>query len=466
MSNIEAAAAVDPPRSVSLTARLAVALASLLAVGAALVAALALTYGHRAAQRAYDRLLISAARQIADATALRDGRVVVDLPVGAFELLALSDADRVVYAVFAPDGEIVTGYALSPPTRAPEAFWNGDLTGEPARFAVADKVFSERDFSGAALIVVGQTTRARAALARDMTRSALAVMALAGVLMLILATFAIRSVLGPLRGVERAISGRSLTDLTPIVTPVPREIGGLVRAMNRFMDRLRRQSDATRTLIADASHQLRTPIAALRAQAELAAEETDPARQREIVARIHVRSVNLGRLTDQMLNHALIIHRADAVPQERVDLRSVASLAAEETDHDLCASDADLRLELPDEPVFCTGDALSLVEAAKNLLFNAIRHGRTPVAVSARLEAEDAVLAVEDSGPGMPEAAWADAATRYARTSGVSPTSAGLGLAIVHAVACAHSGTLRFGRTAQGRFEVALVLPRAPGGST
>ncbi len=458
-----AAPPTDPPRSLSLTARLATALALLLVVGAAIVAVLAFAYGRSAAQRTYDRLLIGAARQIADATTLGDGRVMVNLPVSAFELLALAPEDRVVYAVFAPDGEIVTGYPLPRPASGADTFYSADITGEPARFVATEHIFAERDFTGAAAIVVGQTTRARDRLAREITENALAVMALAGVLMSALAAFAVRSALGPLRRIEASIAGRPPTDLTPLKTPVPSEIGGLVRTLNRFMERLRRQDMTTRTLIADASHQLRTPIAALRAQAELAAEESDPARQRAIVARIHERSVSLGRLTDQLLNHALIIHRADAAPRTRLDLRTVAIQATDETDHDLFASEDVLQLDLPDEPVWCIGDSLSLVEACKNLLFNALRHGTPPVTVTARRERGWAVLAVEDCGPGLPEEDWADATTRYARSSGVSPTSAGLGLAIVKSVAVAHRGDLRFGRTAKGHFEAALVLRAATG---
>ena len=100
------------------------------------------------------------------------------------------------------------------------------------------------------------------------------------------------------------------------------EIGSLVAALNRFMGRLDRQIGVMRNLIADASHQLRTPIAALRAQAELAFDEPDPDRLRRIVGRIHARSLTLSRLTDQLLNHALIIHRADSEPLQPVDLRT------------------------------------------------------------------------------------------------------------------------------------------------
>jgi two-component system sensor histidine kinase TctE len=448
----------DPPRSVSLTARLGVALALFLLVGGLVVAGAAFSYGHAAAQRAYDRLLTGAASQIAGAVTLRGGAVVVDLPVSAFELLALAPDDRIIYAVFDFEGRLVTGYDIPPPPRA-DAFYTGAFTGEPARFAAVRRVFAERGFSGPVEVVVGQTTRARDALAAEITRNALIVMGVAGLMMSALAVFSVRSALEPLRRVEAALAARAPRELSPLDLPVPREIGHLVRAMNQFMARTDRQVRATRTLIADASHQIRTPIAALRAQAELAAEETDPARQRAIVARIHDRAVNLGRLTDQMLNRALIIHRADAVPRERLDLRTVAIRAVEESEHDLLASPEDLRLDLPENPVWCDGDALSLVEACKNLIVNAFRYGARPVALSVRPEAEGATIAVQDRGAGIPEADWPRAAERYARQSGVSPTSAGLGLSIVEAVARAHGGALRFGRPRGGGFEAMICLP-------
>ena len=244
---------------------------------------------------------------------------------------------------------------------------------------------------------------------------------------------------------------------------MPREIGQLVAAINRFMRRQARQFEIMRNLIADASHQLRTPVAAMRAQAELAADETDPETQRAIVARIHDRAVGLSRLTDQLLNHALIIHRADAAPHETLDLRTIAIRTVEECDRDAGGTPDDLVLELPEDEVPCRADALSLVEACKNLVNNAFRHGAPPVTLEVRREAGQGVIAVRDRGPGMPEALWAGAAARYDRAHGVTPQSASIGLAIVSAVAAAHQGTLRFGRGPSGDFEAALVLPAGSG---
>ncbi len=436
---------------VSLARRLTLAAAGVLLVAGGAVAVAALAYGRQAAERAYDRLLVGAADQIAGSVSVRSGVVTVDIPASAFELLALAPDDRLVYAVLAPGGRLVTGYpgfAAGPP-----GFSNGSSAGEAMRLVRISRPFAERDFTGAIDVVVGQTTRARDALAREITRSALLVVGLLGLLSVGLAAFGIRSALAPLRRIEASLAAREPRDLTPLDLAVPREIGALVGTLNRFMARQARQFEIMRNLIADASHQLRTPVAALRAQAEVAADEPDPGRQRAIVGRIHTRAIGLSRLTDQLLNHALVIHRADAAPHERVDLRDIAIRIAKEVD-----TDRDLRLELPEDPLPCYGDALSLVEAGKNLLLNALRHGAEPVALGVRREGVVAALFVEDRGPGMPEALWGSVGARFDRTGSVTGQSAGIGLAIVSAVAAAHRGSLRFGRT-PGGFEAALVLP-------
>ncbi len=438
----------------SLTGRLALSVALVLGLGGAAVAVAALAYGRQAARQAYDRLLVGAANQIAGSISVRGGDLVVDLPASAFELLALAPDDRILYAVYDPEGRLLTGSAtaLRPPGGA--EFGETDFAGEPARLALVTRRFAERDLTGEVDIVVGQTMRARNALAREITRGALLVVGLLGLLMTGLIAFAIRSALAPLRRIEGILAARDERDLTPLELAVPREIGRLVAAINFFMSRQARQVEIMRNLIADASHQLRTPVAALRAQAELAADEPDPEHQRGIVARIHLRAVGLSRLTDQLLNHALIIHRADAVAHKIVDLRKIAIQIAEEGN-----PEHDPRLDLPENPTLCRADPLSLVEAGKNLVNNAFHHGIPPVTLAVRREGRSVILAVGDRGPGIPEPLWSEASARFERTTGVSSDSAGIGLAIVSAVALAHGGRLRLGRGPSGDFEIALVLP-------
>ena len=451
-------------RATSITVRLAATIALILAAGGVVISIAAYAYGRQAAQQAYDRLLAGAAFQIVQSISILDGRVVVNLPVSAFELLALAPDDRVFYRVMGPDGATITGYEDLPSNSASGgdlAFYSSEYSGETVRLAAAVRRFAERGFTGDVQIIVGHTTRARAALARDITTKALGLLALAGVALVALVAFAVRSSLGPLARIEQALRSRDPKDLSPLTVSTPREVETIVAAINRFMGRLSSRVTVMQNLIADATHQLKTPIAAMRAQAELAIEEPNPARLRAIAGRIHTRAVGLSRLADQLLNQALIIHRSDAAAQEMIDLREVAIRATDETDHDLLSSGLDLHLDLPEHPVHARGDALSLVEATKNLLSNAVRYGAPPVWFSLEHEPGNgtAAFVVTDCGRGIPESDWRDSGRRFARSAGSLPDSAGLGLAIVNAVAEAHRGWLTFSRTPEGRFRVALAIP-------
>ncbi len=455
-----------PRRIASIGARLAATIALILAAGGIAVSIAAYAYGQQAAQQAYDRLLAGAAFAIVQSISVADGRVVVALPVSAFELLALAPEDRVFYRVIGPDGATVTGYDDVPaPHEVKEdlTFYSSDYSGEAVRFVAAQRRFAERAFTGQVLVLVGHTTRARAALARDITTKALVLVAVAGLALIALTIFAVRSSLEPLARIEQALRARDPMDLSPLTVSTPREVETILAAINRFMGRLSNRMAIMQNLIADATHQLKTPIAALRAQAELAVEEAEPARLRSLAGKIHARAVGLGRLADQLLNQALIIHRADASPQATLDLREIAIRATEETDHDLLSSGLDLHLDLPDHPVLAEGDALSLVEALKNLLSNAIRYGAPPVSLEVKSDAAEgtAEFVVTDRGVGIPEPDWPDQGRRFARAAGSHPDSAGLGLAIVNAVADAHHGRLVFSRAADGAFQVALKIRAA-----
>ena len=148
-----------PPRS--LARRLTFAVILVLAFGALAVALAAFAYGRRAAEQTYDRLLIGAANQIAEAVRIRDGAVAVDLPVSAFQLLALAPRDRILYGVFGPDGQTVTGYPVARPRPDARSFFTGVFGGETARFAVVRRTFAERDFEGTVTVSVGQTLAAK-----------------------------------------------------------------------------------------------------------------------------------------------------------------------------------------------------------------------------------------------------------------------------------------------------------------
>ncbi|WP_240534972.1 sensor histidine kinase [Notoacmeibacter marinus] len=445
-------------RTLSLKSRVALAMATVLLVGGAVVLVAALAYGRQAAREAYDRLLVGAATDIAESITIQGSAALVDVPVSAFELLALAPDDRIVYRVLGPDGETLTGYDTAPrPEKAGAiSFYDSEFSGEAARYVSLTRRFAERSFSGSVQVIVGQTVQARRQLARDIAQNVLLVLGAAGAAMALFAWLVMQSALRPLPRIGEALRRRDPTDLTPIDQPAPAEIAALIQSLNGFMTRLDRQMTSNRHLIGDAAHQLRTPVAAIRAHAQLAAEEPDFERRAKMVQRIHERAVDLSHLLDQMLNHAMIIHRADTAPRDPVDLRDVAVEAFEANEPNVLASPNAVSLVLPDEPVAIRGDMLSLAEAAKNLLANALSHGRPPVRIGIRNSGQ-AELWVRDCGEGPPASIRIDPAVRFAgdRAGGGS----GLGLAIAHAVADSHGGAIRMTTDDEG-FEIAMTLPK------
>ncbi|MHA6264675.1 sensor histidine kinase [Arenibacterium sp. CAU 1754] len=457
-----------PRRDLSLGARVALAVAILLAAGGVLVSVAAFAYGRQAAQEAYDRLLVGAANDIAASVSVGPEGLIVDLPTSAFELLALAPNDRIAYRVMGPGGEFLTGDRdLPDPPDAPTgqiAFYDAKFIDEPARYAAVSRQFAERDISGSVQVIVGQTRLARRALALDITRRALIVLAITGVAMALLAGFVVRSALRPLDRLTTAFAARDPYDLTPVEAHVPQEAAGMVQALNGFMGRIDQQVSSMRTLISDSAHQLRTPVAALRAQADLAAEEPDASRRSAIVQRIHQRTVDLGHLLDQMLSRALVIHRTENLRRERFDLRDVALEVTESDDHALTTPGTDIRLAITETPVMVAADTLSLAEAAKNLLANAVRYGKSPITVGAGVQDRQAILWVDDSGPGPDAATLGQIGARFTDRGNAAGQGSGLGLSIAHAVARAYGGDLTLTPTDTG-FRAALVLPLAEGQS-
>ncbi|SFP07816.1 sensor histidine kinase [Tranquillimonas alkanivorans] len=449
--------------TLSLKSRVAIAVTSVLVLGGVVVLIAALAYGRQAAREAYDRLLLGAAADIAGTILVHDGVAVVDMPVSAFELLSLAPDDRIRYRVVGPDGKTLTGDEAVPlpPEKDGEGstFYDGTFGTEPARYVAFTRRFAERSFSGPVKVIVGHTLLARRELARDIAQNALLVLGIAGAAMAVFAWLVVSRALRPLQRIGAALAAREPTDLTPLSLSAPQEVAGMLASLNGFMTRLQRQSVATGNLIGDAAHQLRTPVAAIRAQAQLAASETDPVKRNRIVNRVQERAAGLGHLLDQLLSRAMIIHRADSEPAAQLDLRDVAVETLEACDDLLVQAGLEVELQLADRVVPVRGDALSLTEAGKNLLINALRHGRAPI----RLGVSDGPtvrLWVSDGGGGPPAGSAATLSTRFAG-AGRSGGS-GIGLAIAREVAEGHGGRIRMNHDG-ARFTVALELPRMSG---
>ncbi|WP_207461527.1 extracellular solute-binding protein [Azospirillum sp. SYSU D00513] len=443
-----------PAEAYSLGRRLFVRLLGALLVLAGGLFLFVNAYAQRAADSAFDRLLLASALSIADSVRIQEGRFSVDLPYSSLAMLAQARRDRIFYRITAPDGAAITGYPDLPSaggdTGSVPRFENASYRGMPLRVATLDRFVAQPGLAGWVSITVAQTGEERTALAHDVLANAFlpiafAVLAAAGLIWL-----GIRQALAPLGALERMIRERQVQDLSPIAMPPPQEVSQLVHAINQLMLRLKGNLDTMQTFLADAAHQIRTPLASLRLQAQLAMDEDDPEALRRIAGRVHRNAVEVSQLTSQLLNHAMVVHRRESLRPEPLDLGALLEQVVQRAR--AVAEDTPIRLEIDPalEPAMVPGDPISLREALTNLVDNAIKYagehagGGGPIDVSLGASAAGSLrVEVADRGPGIPDDEKPAVLERFGRgRSAASVAGSGLGLAIVKAVAEAHGATL------------------------
>lgn len=454
----------------SLFTRLAVRVALVLCIGATALVSAAWYYARAAADDAYDRVLKGAALQMADSLTVDGGEMIVDLPASAFELLGLAERDRLFYRIVDPDGRTLTGYAdlasgsdLSA-VRSEPVVQNGSYSGDAVRIVIAARAFSDPALSGWAHVIVAQTTEARRALAAELTTRAVLLVVIMSLMALAGTALAIRYALQPVWRLGAALNSRDSQDLKPIEVDMPREMRPFVGSINHFMGRLERRVSQLERFIADAAHQVRTPLTALTAQVDLLGQDRLGPEARQHLERVQQRAQELARLTNQLLSHAMVIHRADAVRLAPVNLVDIARRAFRAAVPITLSPDIIVSFEADESDPKVLGDAVSLREAIVNVIDNALRHGslsRLEVRVSS--QAGNAVIEVEDDGPGIPREAWESVTQRFA-TPKQNGGTAGLGFSIAAEVASAHGGTLGFRERNERGFVVVLSLPLLAGG--
>jgi two-component system sensor histidine kinase TctE len=423
-------------------------ISSVLLAGAAVLAIAASNYARTAADNAYDRVLYGAARQISETLTVDDGIVEANVPVSALETLSISRTARIYYRVATADAKGVTGYGDLPLPTGAEAggsgpfVGNASFRGQPIRVAAVGRYFSET--KGWIMTTVGQTLEARDALARDLTLKAMVLVGIMSTIAVVGMIVAIRLALRPLADIEAALLRRPPNALDPLDVEAPAEIATLISAINGFMERLSGRLEAMQRFIADTAHQIRTPLTALAGQVELLAVEKSDARRNHHIERVKVRTAELARLTHQLLSDATISHRAETMGRLEVDAAVLAREALASAVPASLDRDITVTFDAPTEPVAMRGDAVSLKEAFKNVIENAIQHGaRSRVRVVVRRKSGSVEVEIGDDGPGIPQELWPRVVERFFRGT-TRGSGSGLGLAIARDVARNHAGELMF----------------------
>ena len=400
----------------------------------------------RPMQEEFDRSLIDSALALADHIDLNDqGEIIFSLSQEAETLLKADNLDHIWYAAFDDDLHPFAGTrGLSWPKakiqRGQAYLYDAEFANEKVR-AVAMKVACGPADCG---VVLAQTTHKRARIVRSLWLTALLPMFLLGLGAVALLWFGIGKGLLPLVTLSREIGRRSpreLSQLNPESTPT--EVLPLVQAVNELMAQLDASATAQQRFLATAAHQLRTPLAGLQSQIELALLEAPDEACRRSLSEIHASAMRAARLAVQLLSLA----RAEPGASKTnvfvsCDLANLASELADEWVPRALARQIDLGFELASAPV--RGDPLLLRELMANLLHNAIEYTPAGGHVTVRSGQDDAhaYFWVEDDGPGIPAEMREKVLERFVRLPGSAGAGSGLGLAIVKEIADAHHAVL------------------------
>jgi two-component system sensor histidine kinase TctE len=450
------------------------------------------------ANKPFDRELGEMVRVLAKEVAVRSdsGRpqAIFKLPGAAAEILHTDDSDDIYHQVLGLRGEVLSGEAgLAVPRddeRAPPGevrFRDETLNGSGVR--VAYMWVGAPGESGAPLVQVAETLGKRSRLATEIIKGVILPQFVILPLAVLLVWLALARGIAPLHELQQRIRRRDSSDLSPIdERQVPEEVSPLVRAINDLLARLDQSMRSQKHFLADAAHQLKTPLAGLRTQAELAQQQIDagefdpPALKKSLqqIARSSQRAAH-------MVNQLLAMARAEN--QEQVATRQPVNLArlATETVRDFVPRAIDKQIDLgyegpgdtaprppgdavrpaPGPVVF--GHALLLRELIRNLVDNALQYtpagGRVTVRVIDDPFGQVVVLQVEDSGPGIAPAERELVFQPFYRALGTNVDGSGLGLAIVREIALRHRAEVTVDEAAgHGPTPGALITVRLPTG--
>jgi two-component system OmpR family sensor kinase/two-component system sensor histidine kinase QseC len=311
------------------------------------------------------------------------------------------------------------------------------------------------------VIQIAQPISVREALARAAAgRVVIPLLALLPVMVAFVAWIVGRGLL-PLRHVTAEVQRRDVRSLSPLAAAnLPREIAPLVDELNRLLARLEGSFAAQRAFIADAAHELRSPLTVLRLQMQLLDRAPDPAARLEARERLGAAVERAIHLVEQLLTLARSDPGEAAPKHEPVELAAVARAAIEDSRVLAATRHIDLGLEAG-APGVVRGDAEALRTLARNLVDNAVRY--TPpggrVQVLCRALAQGTVLEVQDTGPGIAAADRERVFDRFYRHPTATATGSGLGLAIVKAIAAQHGAEVTLGEAEGGGLRVTVRFP-------
>lgn len=357
------------------------------------------------------------------------------------------EAPPLAFQAWGEDGKLLLDSANAPEAAfvAADGFLTRELEGRQWRS------YSLQDSRHGYRVTVFEPLAERDHPAQELAGRMGKVLLLALPLLALLAWISIRHGLAPLGRLSLAIASRDARNLEPIqLQRVPEEAAALVSALNALLERLARSLDQERAFTADAAHELRTPLAAIRVQAEVALAAQDAQSRQQAIAQVIAGVDRTTHLAQQLLLLARLEHVCAAGAQT-IDLGQLAADAIARQANEAVAKGIDCALDAHNGSV-TTGDPTTLAILIDNLLDNAIKYGKPDghIAVVVKRDGDALLLTVADDGEGVHETDLTRLRDRFFRGEGHAASGSGLGLSIVEKIATAHGGSVSYGAGING----------------
>ncbi|MES2238182.1 MAG: ATP-binding protein [Pseudomonadota bacterium] len=447
----------------------------LFSVGTLFVYQRALSYS----EDAYDLSLMESANDIEQLvrTSLNNsGRIDMLRSMKEMQDILLTDQyDKTFFSLLDEQGHLIAGDGKLPlpPTdskttgeKKPRLYVT-TIGEKPVRALLKKLTITSAGESYSWNILLGETCNKREMLARDILTGFVAPQIIIIFLAILLLIMGIRQGLAPLESLRITVARRPHNDMQPLdVSEVPTEVQPLLQEINRLLARLQAMFETQKRFTADTAHRLRTPLAGLSAQIDLARVQDNPPQTRHALDQIKKVSANLNHAISQLLSLARNDPDAwQSLQMGTLDLTRLARQITMEWIESANTREIDLGFSGDNSPCAITGDAMRIKELLDNLLDNALRYCPSGSKVTVSV-ASDGTLSVEDNGPGISPEEREHVFERFHRGADIRAEGSGLGLAIVKEIAEIHGGNVNATEGKDGRgmlfsvnFPVANSIP-------
>jgi len=414
------------------------------------------------ANEPFDRSLEDRVTVLAQQVKENKGIVSAQLPLSARDILRADDVDNVYFQISDPKQELIAGdldvpYPVEEEKPIPWAVLLRDAQIRNTEVRIAyvyvnlqtiNSTNIDADEPRFALVQVAETLEKRRQLAKQIVKGVIFPEFIILPIALTLVWFALTRGLSPLATLQDHIRERRPDDLSPIdASAVPEEISPLVRSLNDMLARLSQSIQLQKRFIADAAHQMKTPLAGMRMQSELAMRQLDSKEIRHSLEQLSKSSESATRMINQLLALARAeTQTAQAMPFEKIELTELGRQVTREWVQTALTRRIDLGFEAENFELPISGNATMLREMLNNLIDNALRYtpslGSVTIRIRANNEQQQAMVEVEDTGSGIPPSERAHVFERFYRILGSNVEGSGLGLAIVREIVIRHGADI------------------------